>query len=532
MYDVDDVTGRTSFDNAADLTTLIGQHRRGSSTLNNPKPNLRIETRDVNGDDLDVEILGLGADSDFVLTGPYRFDRSFIRDSLLHELSSQAGNYAVKTRFVEVYANYNGGSLTNGDYIGVYVLLENIKIGDNRVDIANLDPEDNSEPDITGGYIIKIDRGGGFETTRGVPNRGGASFVYVDPERADLTDEQSDYIEGYVQDLEDALYGPNSTDPELGYEAFLDVETSIDHHIFRTLSLEPDSLGLSTYLTKDRDGKLAFEPLWDFDRSQGSDGDLRSSDTEAWFSGVDFFEFDWWGELFDDPDFKQQWIDRWEELRLTTLSNANILSTINSQASQLVEAAPRNFARWPEVAPNGGEFAEPGTTGWESEISHLTGWLMARVAWIDGQLISSPTLSTEPGNVSAGSQLSLTSGQSGATVFYTLDGTDPLGDGGTLSSSAIQYTGPLTINSSVQITARTFGTPAENTGQTPDTSPWSPPVAGLFSVEVPASVGQLKNHGGAFPSGRSYRGRVIVCPWYGPRRIRIYRIVEYKQRHD
>lgn len=491
LYDVDDVTGRTSFSNTADLTSLIGQHRRGSSTLNNPKPNLRIETRDVNGDDLDVEILGLGAESDYVLTGPYRFDRSFIRDSLLHDLSNQTGNYAVKTRFVEVYANYDGGTLTNGDYIGVYVLLENIKIGDNRVDIAGLDPDDNSEPDITGGYIIKIDRGGGFETTRGVPNRGGASFVFVDPEPTDLSPEQNAYVRGYVQDLEDALYGPNATDPELGYEAYLDVEASIDHHIFRTLSLEPDSLGLSTFLTKDRDGKLAFGPLWDFDRSQGSDGDLRSSDPEVWFSGVDFFEFDWWGELFNDPDFKQQWIDRWQELRLTTFSDSNILATINAQASQLVEASARNFARWPENPPNGGEYADAGLTGWEAEVSHLAGWLMARVDWIDSRVVAAPTLGTNPGNVSAGSQLTL-SGQSGADIYYTLDGTDPRADGGGLSSSAILYTGPLTVSATTQIVSRANDTPTESVGQTPGTSPWSQAVQGLYSVEVPASSGNLR----------------------------------------
>ena len=113
-----------------------------------------------------------------------------------------------------------------------------------------------------------------------MPNRNGASFVHVSPDPVDLTGEQTDYIRGYVQDLEDALYGPNSTDPELGYAAYLDVDAAIDHHILRSLSLEPDSLGLSTYLTKDRDGKLAFGPIWDFDRSRVPINDLRSADPE------------------------------------------------------------------------------------------------------------------------------------------------------------------------------------------------------------------------------------------------------------
>lgn len=234
LYDIDETTGRSSLADPADVTSLIGQRRRGSSTFNNLKPNLRIELRDVFGADQAQSLLGLPSESDFILTGPYQFDRSMIRDTLLHDLSNQIGQYAVGTRFVEVYGNTNGDALNNADYLGVYVLLETIKRDSDRVDIEALEPSQIAEPEITGGYIIKIDRtdgesGSNWSTSRGVPNRGGASFVHVEPERVDLADEQVDYIRGYVQDLEDALYGPNSTDPELGYAAYLDVEASLDH---------------------------------------------------------------------------------------------------------------------------------------------------------------------------------------------------------------------------------------------------------------------------------------------------------------
>lgn len=505
LYDVDPATGRSSLANPADVTSLIGQHRRGSSTFNNPKPNLRIELRDVQGEDQSMSLLGMPSESDWILTGPYRFDRAMVRDTLLHELSNQIGRYSVRTRFVEVYANVNGDLLgqTNGealgqeDYLGVYVLMENIKRDGDRVDIESLEPSQITEPEITGGYIIKIDRtdgepGSSWETSRGVPNRGGASFVHVEPERADLADEQVDYIRGYVQDLEDALYGPNSTDPELGYAAYLDVEASLDHHIIRTLSLEPDSLGLSTFLTKDRGEKLAFGPLWDFDRSMGSDGDLRSSDPEVWFSGLDFFEFDWWGELFKDPDFLQAWVDRWQELRQSVFSDQNLLETLYGQAAQLEESQVRNFDRWAEFLPNGGEYAEAGLTGWEAEVSHLAGWLMARVDWIDNQLVASPSLSPDPGSVSVGSQVVLASPQLGAEIYYTLDGSDPRLDGGGLSPNAIRYTEPITINETTRIATRAMGAPTDSVGQTPGSSPWSGLSTGSFSIEDPADASNLR----------------------------------------
>lgn len=505
LFDVDETTGRSALANPADVTSLIGQHRRGSSTFDNPKPNLRIELRDVFGEDRNVSLLGMPSESDWILTGPYRFDRAMVRDTLLHDLSNQIDRYSVRTRFVEVYANTNGNALgqTNGDalgqedYLGVYVLMENIKRDSDRVDIEALEPSQITAPEITGGYIIKIDRtdgesGSNWSTSRGVPNRGGASFVHVEPERVDLADEQVDYIRGYVQDLEDALYGPNSTDTELGYAAYLDVEASLDHHIIRTLSLEPDSLGLSTFLTKDRGEKLKFGPLWDFDRSMGSDGDLRSSDTDVWFSGVDFFEFDWWGELFKDPDFLQGWVDRWQELRQTTFSNSNVLETLYGQAAQLEEAQVRNFARWSDVLPNGGEYADPGLTGWEAEVSHLAGWLMARVDWIDNQLVTAPSLGPDPGSVSVGSQVVLTSPQPGAEIYYTLDGSDPRLDGGGLSPNAIRYTVPITITATTRIATRAMGTPTDSVGQTPGSSPWSGLSTGSFSIEAPADASSLR----------------------------------------
>ncbi len=91
----------------------------------------------------------------------------------MYDLSRQAGNWAPRTRYVEVYSNYDGGELTDNDYVGVYVLMEVIKRDDNRVDIAELTPTQNSEPDITGGYILQIDEAepndASWDTSRGYP---------------------------------------------------------------------------------------------------------------------------------------------------------------------------------------------------------------------------------------------------------------------------------------------------------------------------------------------------------------------------
>ncbi|MCA9261117.1 MAG: CotH kinase family protein, partial [Planctomycetales bacterium] len=276
----------------------------------------------------------------------------------------------------------------------------------------------------------------------------------------------------YVQDFEDALFGPNSTDPELGYQAYLDIDPTIDHHLMRVFSKDPDGLRLSTYLVKDKDGKLYFGPIWDFDRSAGPDDDGRAADPTGWnMPDVQWFESDWWGPLFDDPNFRQRWVDRWQELRNGVLSDANIEATIDSLASQLTEAEVRNFDRWPNIAPNGGAYAEPGLTGWAAEVSHLAGWLIERAHWMDEQMISTPTLSPEPGNVASNVVVTITPNELNASVYYTLDGTDPRLSGGELSPSAILYTGPIQLSQTTQILARAKGGSPEATPQSNSSYP-------------------------------------------------------------
>ena len=59
------------------------------------------------------------------------------------------GRYASRTRYVELYLN--------GDYQGIYVLMEKIKRDSDRVNISKLNPEEIEGDDLTGGYILKFD---------------------------------------------------------------------------------------------------------------------------------------------------------------------------------------------------------------------------------------------------------------------------------------------------------------------------------------------------------------------------------------
>src|SRR6185503_7809170 len=149
---------RASLLGTADFDGRCEIKRRGCSSLSFPKMSLTLKTRDDDGDKVKAAIFGLPGDSDWVLYAPYT-DKTMMRDVLGYELSNQMGRYAPRTRFVEVFMHRSSGPLRYSDYVGVYVLAEKIKRGKERVNIAKLHPEDSTEPDITGGYILKRDHG-------------------------------------------------------------------------------------------------------------------------------------------------------------------------------------------------------------------------------------------------------------------------------------------------------------------------------------------------------------------------------------
>ena len=102
-----------------------------------------------NGDDLDASLLGMPEESDWVLYAPYT-DKSMLRNFITFYMGSKLDPYCTRMAYCEV--------IVNDDYKGVYILMEKIKKNENRVDITKLKPDEISGDDLTGGYIVKVDK--------------------------------------------------------------------------------------------------------------------------------------------------------------------------------------------------------------------------------------------------------------------------------------------------------------------------------------------------------------------------------------
>lgn len=479
---IDAGKSRSSLLGKPDFAGLGELNVRGHTSLRYPKHSYHFQNKS-NGVSHKESILGLPKDSDWVLYAPYS-DKTFIRDILGYELSNQIGRYAAQTRLVEVFLNDSGARLTQRNYLGVYVFEEKIKRGKSRVDVQKLRPEDNAEPAITGGYIIKKDHSDQVENPddsvlmRGGSSRGkdvgfrsshGNQFFFVEPKGDEITLEQRTWLKQFINRFERALYDDQFKNPKTGYAAYIDADSFIDHHLLVELSKNIDGFRFSTFYYKDRSGPLKMGPIWDWNLTFGNATGRDGFNPEGWYwSQLDDRQYSWFRRLFEDPDFEQKYIDRWGQLRANQFSVAKILARIDDLAGLLAEAQARNYRRWRILGRSVWPNAYVGRT-FNDEIDFLKQWIERRIEWMDRQFLAAPSFSVHPGPVKAGSKLELMSPK--GKVYYTLDGTDPRTSGGVVSRDAHLYKSALVLNESANVFCRAF-----------DAGRWSYPASAKFSV--------------------------------------------------
>ena len=501
-------TGPSSLTNLPDLAIQGIFHTRGRSTGGLPKASFFLETQDELGADAEVSLAGLPSESDWVLYAPNGFEPVLIHNPMAHELMRQMGRYSPRTRLCEVYLKDDGGTpgpLTDNDYNGVYVIEEKIKIGKNRVDIDKLQPEQTAPPQVTGGYLFSIDSPPpGTSPFYGA----GASINYLEPSYFELNtaqrSAQKKYVTDYFSAFGNSLIGPNWNNPTNGYAAYIDVDAAIDHQMQGVVTFNVDALRLSGYFYKPRNGKITMGPVWDFDRTQGST-DGRDFNPRVWRSavpdyGTDMFNSDpifnnpWYSKMFRDIDFWQKWIDRYELLRQGPLRTAQVYATIDSLAARLRQAQPREQQRWGNYPRSGNwgsggySYRFPGT--YQGEVTFMQLWYSNRLDFLDGQFLAAPSLSHASGPITPTDPITLT-GPAGATIYYTVDGTDPRLPGGNLSPAAQTYSVPLHFPSNTRLTARCQDLNHKNlTGanKPPLSSTWSGVTAATFVVGTPTLV--------------------------------------------
>ena len=387
---IDNGAGQANFitDEYNDYDGLISIEIRGASSQFFPKKNYGFETQDEAGENNNVSLLGMPEENDWIFHGPFA-DKSLMRNVLAYHMGRATGRYAPRTRWCEL--------IINGDYRGVYILTERIKRDANRVDIAKLKPEDIEGDELTGGYILQIDRDDNSTDADGwysiYPDN--KFYAYNYPDYDDIMPQQAEYIRNYMSEFEDAMYADDYQD---NYLTYVNIGSWVDYFLVTEVGKHIDAYKLSFYMHKKKDsngGKIHFGPLWDFNLGFGNFDFDCPADPEGWsylFGDYCSFWLPFWAKkLTDIPQVSHQIDCRWEELRSGPLRTDSLLQFIDDNVALLEDAQVRNFNRWQIL----GQYVWPNDyvgQSYEEEVDFLKNWLTARLEWMDNNMIGNCAL--------------------------------------------------------------------------------------------------------------------------------------------
>lgn len=300
---------------------------RGNSTWSYPKKPYAIKLNKK------ASILNMPKHKRWVLLANW-MDRTMMRNRIAFKISQSTGlDWTPRGEFVEV--------VLNGKHVGNYYLCEQIKIDENRVNINEMEDTDIEGDAITGGYLMELDvyfdEVNKFKSSiKNLP------YMFKEPDEDALNAQQFEYMKNYVNTLETALYDDDQFSTRV-YENYLDINSFIDWWLVHELTrnCEPNH-PKSSYMHKDKLGKLKAGPVWDFDW-----GTFTPTTPNLKIASSLYYD-----KLFQDSEFKRKVKERWAFLKADFLS---ITTFIDDEKNKLSKSADINIQLWPISSRENGD---------------------------------------------------------------------------------------------------------------------------------------------------------------------------------
>ena len=351
----------TEFDEMIDIPLQI--RTRGNSTLFMPKPAFKIKF------DEKQKFLSYYAEKDWVLLGNH-VDQTLLRNYLAFSMAANLDMaFSPSVHFVDVYLN--------GEYLGNYLLTDQIEITNDRVDI------DEHLPGIDTGYLIEYHVG---LYNEGIDNTDdnyfiidGIPFVIHAPDVLEPTYEnaQKVYIENYFNNLLDTLEQGND------YSGLIDDSTFIDWFIINEIFKNVDVGYSSIYYYKDVNDVLKMGPVWDFDLSSGNPGYLAERGPEGWYTANENKNI-FLHHLMDYPEFREKLKDRWNDVYERELRS--VLPQVHQVSDAITHSAYMNFETWDVIGVDYNWYTAPelyDLKTYDEHVWHLYDYLETRLEWLN-----------------------------------------------------------------------------------------------------------------------------------------------------
>ena len=371
---IDNQAGNNHPSDTPDFTTASQFRIRGHASRHFEKSPYLLKFIDEDGEDNPISVMGMGAHNEWVLNGPY-LDKSLIRNYLCYNLAGEIMEYAPNVRYCEL--------IVDGDYRGLYLMVESITSGDD----CRLNLRSNVKDSSITGYLLRLDRTVEEEvgSTRDI-------YTYMErmifvrddeairyPGKNRLTEELAREIELEYSAFEKALYSYDYDTEEYGYWNYIDVDNFVDYFIINEFTRNVDSGRYSTYLYKELGEKYKL-CVWDFNNAMDN-----FPDDEITTENFALSDRVWYDMLFRDEEFAERVIERYWELRRTVLSDAYLNRYIDETLEWLGPAIDRNTERWRESIEEWEPLTpeERNVYSQEEAVDQVRHWLHERGEWLD-----------------------------------------------------------------------------------------------------------------------------------------------------
>ena len=328
---------------------------RGNSSWKFPKKPYRLKF------DEKVSMLDMHKDKSWVLLPNYN-DKSMLRNSLAFYMSKISNlDYTPEAHFIEL--------IFNGKYKGTYQLCEKLKISNHRVAVGD------------DGFLIEIDsRAPGEADSRyfQVPHL--ENVVNIKDPELEYSDESFSYIRDFVIKADEALFGSKFTDPNVGWQAYLDMDSFVDWYLIQEIGKNLDgNFDTSCFMHLARGGKLMMGPMWDMDVAYGNIDQANQSCYRP--TGFHIKNVQWYTRLFRDPAFVARVKERFNYFYR---HQNEILANVNADAQYLKYSAQENNDVWGvlnvKTWPNYNIWGS-----YQNEVQELKEWFVTRMEWLKTQ---------------------------------------------------------------------------------------------------------------------------------------------------
>jgi hypothetical protein len=240
--------------------------------------------------------------------------------------------------------------ILNGEYQGMYYLMEPVSRGDQRVNIDKT------------GFLIEHDTFWWNEDVyfRTKYQTNTYAYTYKYPDNDDVTEDIQNSMITYMNEIEKNIYEDGDITNYIDIESF--AKWMIVHDILGT----DDSVGCNRYLYRNNNTSLLqMGPTWDYDSTFRSD---------SW-STIHFFTPFYYPELFKNELFVQTYINIWKQIRPTIIDNIQIY--LEQVYVKYKDVFDENMAIHNNKYPN------EGMNTFLSQISEVKEKLIERITLLD-----------------------------------------------------------------------------------------------------------------------------------------------------